>query len=249
MSAIRRHPLTFLFCLLVTAGGGAAVWATVPLQYEAKTSYAVLPPSTVLDGNGKQIRVNPWQQAGSNASQIATSALATISAGQAFQRELASHGVTSITTVAVEAAGGGVVLGVSTTSPDPQAATRDQAVLVDALRATLQGQQDAVKAPAGSYLRMLEIIGATDPVPLTAGKVKLAGIAVALGLVLSLLTVVIAGDRRSPVPSVEAAGWTAPRPTAVGVPPGEASGPRAVASTVRSQALDRPQARGSQRKS
>lgn len=195
-AAIRRNPVVLAVCLVATLAGGLAVWVALPVKYEVKSSYAVLPPSTVTGQNGKQIAVNPWQEAGGNAAQIAASALVTISESQPFKKRLEAEGVRSLTVVEVALAGGGVVIALTATDADPVKAEEDQTVLVAQIRSVLASQQNAVKAPETSYLRMQEITAAGDPTALSAGKIKVVGMGVVLGLILSLFTVIVADTRR-----------------------------------------------------
>lgn len=196
IAGIRRHPIVVALCLVATVIGAATVWVAVPYRYEASASYAVLPPGTAPNSEGTPTKINSWQAAGGIPSQIFASSLVAISETDAFAKSLAAAGVTSDFSVVVEPAGGGVVLGVATEAADPIPAAADLTPLADGLRAALAAQQVAVDAPANTFLRLQAVTPQAPPVVLQASKVKLTGIAVALGLVLTLLSVVIAETRR-----------------------------------------------------
>lgn len=209
-----------LACLVATVAMSAVVYLRVPVYYTTQTQLVVLSPASRADSNGDLVAFNPYLTAGDGPSQVMASALQRVAVSPSFEVALANRGVTSDYSVAVATSGGGVVLEVVTVALDPQTALRDLGTASRLLNETLVKQQLDAGSPENQLLTMRDLVGPSQPSPLPGDRVKLAGIAAALGLVLTglMLTVLAARSRRQPVA-------LPPATTAPGTPPPPPPGP------------------------
>jgi hypothetical protein len=195
LRALRRHPVVAIGLLVASLNAGIAVWLGVPTFHEADSSMVLLSPGTVVDGDGKAIRINPWDRAGDTPAQVLASTIATVANSPSFVDGLAGKGVTSATTVEVALSGGGVVLNLSTMNRSATAATSDLRTLIDEVQATIVARQRAVGAPANSLLRADLLTEPGPPLALTGNRVKLAGVTVVLGIIVSVLVILLVDAR------------------------------------------------------
>lgn len=192
LAVLRRRWLVVL--LLVAATGGAAAWVygNVPVVYQSQASMIVLLPNENSDGSGATYPVNPYLNVGAASSQVAASALVTVSSSEEFLSALADQGVTSTTTAQVATYGGGVVLELTATNSSAAAAVADLPVVSAQISAELEQRQDAAGAPAGTLLTATDLTAPTPATPLTGDRTKLAAVTVLIGLLDTLAVVLVA---------------------------------------------------------
>lgn len=195
LRALRRHPWVAFACLVASVNVGVAVWFGVPTSYQADSSMVLLSPGTVIDGEGKQVRINPWERAGDTPAQVLASTIATVANSPSFVDRLAQQGVTSATAVEVALSGGGVVLNLTTVNRDAASATSDLRILSDSVQTTLATRQRQVGAPANSFLRADVLTDPGPPLALTGSRVKLAGVTIVLAVIVSVLVILLIDAR------------------------------------------------------
>jgi hypothetical protein len=189
LRAVRRHPVISGTCIAVTVIGAAGIYKTVPTTYQNGASYAVLGPDKGIGDNGKLQQLNPWSRAGDAGAQIAASTLVTTGNSSTFQAALKRSGVTSTSSLQVSTSGGGIVVDVTTTSKSAPATGADIPKIFAALKGLLQNNQARVGAPAGSYYQLWEQSSPGVPGRVSSSKVKTAGVAGVLGLLVTLMIV------------------------------------------------------------
>lgn len=262
LHALRRHPVVLVLCLVASINAGVAVWLGVPTSYQAESSLVLLSPENVLDGNGKLVRINPWDRAGDNASQVMASALSSVANSPNFVDTLEARGVTSATSVDVALSGGGVVLNLTAVSRDSASASADLTTLSNEVQVTLAERQRQVGAPANSLLRAVALTEPGPPLPLTGSRIKLAGVTIVLALIFSVLAVLLvdararrwaarlrkstAAKKKAAAYDVPVAATTKPRPVNGGSWP-VGSSPSSE-ETVRLSTIDNPPAAGSRQR-
>jgi hypothetical protein len=185
----------FLIFVLLTVAGAAGVYLTVPKPYQATSLLVLLSSDTTVDGNGHTTVVNPWNDAGSNSAQVVASALATVAASDRFLNTLATKGVQSSTSVQVSTGGGGVLLEVATVDKTATVAAQDLATVTEALQTELADRQKAAGAPANSFLHLASLTGQSLPAPQGGSRLKLSGVAVVLGLLVTMIVVAAVDSR------------------------------------------------------
>jgi hypothetical protein len=211
-----RHPFVLVLCLLVTVAAAAGVYLTAPKNYVASTQLILLGSNQGVADNGKIVPINPLVGAGNNAAQVAASALVVLSGSNRFQSALDAAHMRSSYSVAVSAAGGGVVMAVSTTNRVAVRAKNDLPVVVRQLDLALADQQRQAGAPTKSYFSLSPLTGNGDAQPASGNKVKLSAVVVGLGLILTIMAALIAdarSGRRDGRPHPSRPGRP-PRPTA-----------------------------------
>lgn len=217
LATVRRHWVVAVACLVATVAVGAVVYLRVPVYYTTQTQLVVLSPAARADSNGDLVAFNPYLTAGDGPSQVMASALQRVAVSPSFEVALANRGVTSEYSVAVATSGGGVVLEVVTVALNPTTALNDLNTASKLLNETLVKQQLDAGSPENQLLTMRDLVGPSQPSPLPGDRMKLAGIATLLGLVLTglMLTVLAARSRKAPAVALPPAS-TAP---AAGAPP------------------------------
>jgi hypothetical protein len=201
LAALRRNAVVIVGLLIVTAAGTGYVWAQVPVTYESDATMIVLLP-TQSGAAGSAVQVNPYLNVGAQSTQVAASALANVSGSDEFVAALRTAGVTSVTTVHVAVYGGGVVLELAAVNPSGDAASRDLEELSRQLSEELGRRQREAGAPDGTYMTVTDLTEPSNAIPLTSSRTKLAGVAAAIGLLVTVAVVVVleGGRRANPRP-------------------------------------------------
>jgi hypothetical protein len=225
VATVRRHWVVAVACLVATVAVAAVVYLRVPVYYTTQTQLVVLSPAARADSNGDLVAFNPYLTAGDGPSQVMASALQRVAVSPSFEVALANRGVSSEYSVAVATSGGGVVLEVVTVALNPTTALNDLNTAAKLLNETLVKQQLDAGSPENQLLTMRDLVGPSQPSPLPGDRMKLAGIAGVLGLVLTglMMTVLAARSRRGPaVPlppaSTAPAAGSAPPPPSTPAP-------------------------------
>lgn len=191
LGALRRHLLVLVVLLAATGAAGWAVWVSVATSYESSASMVVLTPNTAQGPNGKPLLINPYQNIGVQAAQVAASAIARVASSEEFVDQLARQGVTSDTTVEVAVAyGGGVVLSLVADNPVAESARADLAVVSTQIGRELRDRQLIAGAPRNTLLTATDLTAATVPVQLTSSRAKLVGVVLVIGVLVAMVAVV-----------------------------------------------------------
>jgi hypothetical protein len=192
LAALRRNIVVIVLLLAATAACATVVWHRVPLTYQSKETMIVLLPRTSVAAGMSDQPVNPYLQAGNFPTQVAASALANISNSDEFVVALRGAGVTSKTTVAVAAYGGGVVLELTAENLSSSAAPKDIRQLSAQLSTEMARRQRDAGAPTNSFITVTDLTQPSASTPVATSRTKMTGITGGIGAIVTLaLTVVL----------------------------------------------------------
>ena len=174
--------------LLATLGVAGATFLSVPTQYESSgTAVLIMPPAgpSVSNDPSKPVgTVNPLLAFDGSLEVSAKLETATLS-DPAVLEQLAAQGGTA----EIEAGDGGLngpFILVIATSPSPATSQRTVQLAFAHIQSELTERQDRLGSPKSTYINVESVVSATPGEAKIGGKVRAAGAALALGLIVSL---------------------------------------------------------------
>jgi capsular polysaccharide biosynthesis protein len=169
-------------CALAAAG---AMYVLTPLQYQTVASVVLTIPANGPTSESQKVTggTNPLLAFDSGlavSASIVSQSLATSDA----QKELGSDGKSYL----AEVTGGanGPFISVKTTAPTAKASTDLAKRVLDRVRLELVNRQQALQAPATTFIRVEDVVPPTDPQVQRGGKLRAGGVALVLAFGMTL---------------------------------------------------------------
>ena len=208
---LRRNWVAGIIGLLFTAALGLSAVTLVPAKYVSTSQIALLPPLSQPNASYNGV-VNPYLGLAGLQSMAAvvSSAMMDDETAQTLQKA----GVSSYS-VQYNSLSGGPILIAQVTEPTPQQASSAIAALDSQIPATVARLQDDAAIAPKSFITAKVIARPSTPAKSAKSELRVAGLAVAVGLVLTLLAVsVIEGWRVRRRLNESRTGESGNRPTA-----------------------------------
>ncbi|MFC0115275.1 hypothetical protein [Kibdelosporangium aridum] len=172
----------------VSLGLAAGVYLSVDTEYESTGSIVLTSPTDgakVTEGQqGPADRVNPLLAFDGSLNTSATIII------QKLQDPIVQEQLTGGSKEIGYEIGNGQLTGpfivVVALARTPDDAKNTVTKVIDRARAELKASQEALKAPASTFIAPVDIIAPTNAEPKTGGKVRFAAVALALGFIASL---------------------------------------------------------------
>ena len=196
--SLRRRWVIALLVLLVTAGAVFGVGSAVNVRYEANASLVLLGPSSYVDQEGADVKVNPYARFGGAGEGITGTTLVALLMSPQTLRQAEEDGFPGEYTVMFNPNGGGAILDLTVTSATPGESLRGLDRIVATAQDTLLAQQTGAGAPESSLVRASVLTRDEEPGSLNGARIRAMGATAVFGVVLAfLLTRVLDVRRRS----------------------------------------------------
>ncbi|MHB1289797.1 hypothetical protein [Georgenia sp.] len=190
LAVIRRRWLVVVLGVVLTALLGFGATRLVPIEFEAKSSILVIPPTSTPNTGG-----NPYLALG--GLQVVADVLARAMSDPSTVEEVTPPGGAAEFVVEPDASTSGPMLVVTTTDISPEGAVELLARVVELAPEKLSVLQSSVDAPPQTQLEIAVIAQDTEALPLYKGLIRALLVVVAAGLGLTAaLTVAIDSLRR-----------------------------------------------------
>ncbi|WP_157440730.1 hypothetical protein [Actinokineospora inagensis] len=170
----------------VTVGAAGAVYVAMPLQYESTATIVLTSPSSGPTSTTDKVngQTNPLLAFDTSLTISASIVIQSINTPEVV-KSLGADGPDN-TFVLTGGGDGGPFISVKADS-STESAARDLCVKVlDKVKQELTKRQQALNAPPSTFIGVDDVVPPTKPEPLRGGKLRAAGVALALGLIASL---------------------------------------------------------------
>ncbi|MGQ0839388.1 hypothetical protein [Actinokineospora sp.] len=173
----------------VSLGAAGAVYAAMPMHYESTgvlvlTSPASGPTSVADKVNGQTNPLLAFESSLAISASIVIQSINTPEVVKALGADKPDH-----TFVLSGGAEGGPFISVKTESASEEGSRELVVQVLDRVKAELTKRQEALRAPASTFIGVDDVVPPTKPEPLRGGKLRAAGVALVLGLAASLAAV------------------------------------------------------------
>lgn len=187
VGVVRRRWYVVGLGLVLTALLAVGVTGLVDPTYTARGSVVVLLPNTIADPNtGRQ---NPYLSFGS--VQIPASIL-TEAVSQPLVREaIAASGGTAVYEVVLDPSTPAPLIVVTTTGDNPEQVIKTVGLVMDRLEQELITRQEAVEAPAATWLTLDPLAVPEEATPQLGSRMRALAVTIALGFAASVAVAVL----------------------------------------------------------